>query len=126
MPPWTGAGGGPWTGAYPAAAPQKDNRKNHIAKPDSFKDQRDFDKFNQSAYLYTAANPGEFPDDKSKVMFYLSYMKEGLPGQFAENVVQQMMEYEAKGLKINPEFKDFMEALTNTFGDVNKKATAQE
>jgi hypothetical protein len=59
-------------------------------------------------------------------MFYLLYMKEGLPGQFAENVVQQMMDYEARGLRIDPEFKDFMEALTNTVGDVNKKAMAQE
>jgi hypothetical protein len=44
--PWMGAGGGPWMGAYPTAALQKDNRKNHVAKPDSFKDRRDFDKFN--------------------------------------------------------------------------------
>jgi hypothetical protein len=63
------------------------------------------------------ANLGEFPDDKSKVMFYLSYMKEGLPGQFMENVVQKMMEYKAKGLKIDLEFPEFMEVLTNTFGD---------
>jgi hypothetical protein len=39
-------------------------------------------------------------------------MKEGLPGQFAENIVQQMMDYEVRGLKIDLEFKDFMEALT--------------
>jgi hypothetical protein len=72
------------------------------------------------------ANPGEFLDDRSKVLFYLSYMKEGLPGQFAENVVQQMMNYEARGLTVEIEFKEFMEGLTNTFGDVNKGATAQE
>jgi hypothetical protein len=121
-----GGGGGPWTGATPpTAAPQKDSRKSHVAKPDPFKDRRDFNKFNQSAYLYTVANPGEFPDDKSKVMFYLSYM-EGLPGQFAENIVQRMMDYEARGLKIDLEFEEFTGALTSTFGDVNKRATAQE
>jgi zinc knuckle protein len=126
VPPWTGTGGGPWTGAPPAATPQKDYRKNHVAKPDPFKERREFDRFTRSAYLYTTANPGEFPDDKSKVLFYLSYMKEGLPGQFAENVVQQMMDYEARGLNVEMEFKDFMEGMTNTFGDVNKGATAQE
>jgi hypothetical protein len=49
-------------------------------------------------------------------------MKEGLPGQ----LVQQMMDYEARGLKVKIEFKEFMEGLTNTFRDVNKGATAQE
>jgi hypothetical protein len=45
-PPWTGAGRGPWMGAHPpTAAPQKDHRKDHTAKPNSFKDRRDFDKF---------------------------------------------------------------------------------
>jgi hypothetical protein len=126
-PPLTGAGGGPWTGAqFPTAAPQKGSRKNHVAKPDSFKDRRDFNKFSRSAYLYTVANPGEFPDDKSKVLFYLSYMKEGLLGQFAENVVQQMMDYEVRGLKVDMEFKDFMEGMTNTFGDVNKGAAVKK
>jgi hypothetical protein len=114
-------------GAHPpTTAPQKDSRKSHVAKPDPFKDRRDFDKFNQSAYLYMMANPGEFPDDKSKVMFYLSYMKEGLLGQFAKNIVQRMMDYEVRGLKIDPEFEEFMEALMSTFGDVNTRVMAQE
>jgi hypothetical protein len=47
-------------------------------------------------------------------------MKEGLPEQFAENVVQQMMDYERRELKVDLEFKDFMEGMTNTFRDVNK------
>jgi hypothetical protein len=37
-----------------------------------------------------------------------------------------MMDYEAKGLKVEIDFKEFMEGLTNTFRDVNKGTTAQE
>jgi hypothetical protein len=100
--------------------------KSHVTKPDPFTDQKDFYKFNRSVYLYTTANLREFPTDKSKVMFYLSYMKVGLLGQFTENVVQKMMDWEALRLDPNPKFGDFMEKLVQTFGDVNKKATAQE
>jgi hypothetical protein len=123
-----GAGyrGNSWRRDYPSAAPPRDSHKSHVAKPNPFKDQRDFDKFIRSTYLYTAANPREFPNDKLKVVFYLSYMKEGLPGQFAENVVQTMIDLETAGLVPEPEFKGFMESLTGTFGDINKRATAQE
>jgi hypothetical protein len=118
--------GQPWDREGPSAAPPKDSREGHVAKPNPFKDRKDFYKFNRSTYLYTTTNLGEFPTDKLKVMFYLSYMKEGLLGQFTENIVQRMMDWEA--LRLNPElsFKGFMEKLTQTFGDVNKKATAQE
>jgi hypothetical protein len=85
----------------PSAVPVRDSLKSHIAKPDPFKERRDFHKFIQSTFLYTTANPREFPSDDSKIMFYLSYMKEGLPGQFAENVVQKMMEWEMLGLRQN-------------------------
>jgi hypothetical protein len=116
----------PWDRGNPSSAPLRDSKKSHIAKPNSFKDQKDFCKFNRGTYLYTTTNPGEFPTDKSKVMFYLSYMKEGLLGQFVENVVQAMMDWEALRLDPKPNFKIFMEKLTRTSGDVNKKVMAQE
>jgi hypothetical protein len=89
-----GAGykGGPWGRGDPSAAPPRDSKKSHITKPDPFKEQKDFYKFVRSTYLYTTVNPGEFLTNKLKVMFYLSYMKEGLSGQFTENVVQRMMD----------------------------------
>jgi hypothetical protein len=122
-----GAGyrGTSWGRGDPSAAPLRD-KKSHVAKPDSFKEWKDFYKFNRSTHLYTTANPGEFPNDRSKVMFYLSYMKEGLPGQFAENVVQGMMDWEVLRLDPAPNFKVFIEKLTRMFRDVNKKAMAQE
>jgi hypothetical protein len=122
-----GAGyrGMPWGRGDPSAVPLRD-KKSHVTKPDSFKERKDFYKFNRSTYLYTTANPGEFPNDRLKVMFYLSYMKEGLLGQFTENVVQGMMDWEVLGLDPAPNFKVFMEKLTRTFRDINKKATAQE
>jgi hypothetical protein len=118
--------GEPWARGDPSTVPLRDSKKSHVAKPDPFKEWKDFYKFIRSTYLYTTANPGEFPTNKLKVMFYLSYMKEGLPGKFAETVVQRMMDWEAAGLEPDLEFKGFMESLTNTFRDVNKRVTAQK
>jgi hypothetical protein len=37
-----------------------------------------------------------------------------------------MMDWETIGLEPDPRFKDFMESLMKTFGDVNMRVTAQE
>jgi hypothetical protein len=59
-----------------------------------------------------------------KILFHLSYMKDGLLGQFTENVVQKMMEWEMLGLRVN--FGNFIMKMIKTFRDVNRKVTAQE
>jgi hypothetical protein len=70
----------PWDKGDPSAVPPKDSRKSHITKPNPFKERKDFYKFIRSAYLYTTVNPGEFPTNKLKVMFYLSYMERDFQG----------------------------------------------
>ncbi len=111
----------------PAVIPITKNSKSHVAKPDPFRERKDFDKFARSCYLYFAANGHEFPTDQSKILFCLSYMKEGLPGQFAENVIQRQIDRDMKGFPVSyGDIRTFMRNLAETFGDVNKKATAQE
>src|SRR5712692_9515923 len=54
-------------------------------------------------------------------------MKEGLLGQFAENIIQKQVNREIKGILANyGDSRTFLRRMAETFGDVNKKATAQE
>src|SRR6266852_2326094 len=111
----------------PAVIPTAKNLKSHVTKPDPFREQKDFDKFARSCYLYFAANEHEFPMDQSKILFCLSYMKEGLLGQFVENVIQKQVDREIKGIPANyGDARTFLRRMAKTFGDVNKKAMAQE
>jgi hypothetical protein len=59
-----------------------------IKEPDPFTDRKYIRQFMQQIVLNFSANPKRFKTDKSKILFVLSYMTTGEPGQWAEVFIE--------------------------------------
>lgn len=67
------------------------------------------------------ANKDSFDNDKEEILFILSYMKNSLAGQWAENEYNPILEE----VDITITFKDFEGRLKATFSNPKKERNAQ-
>ena len=84
-----------------------------------FEDAKDWREFRRSYLLYMAAHEDSFGDDKAKILFVLSFMKKGMPGEWAENYFESAL---SDGFGT---WKEFQELLKQAFEDPNAKKNAQ-
>jgi hypothetical protein len=101
-----------------------------LAKPEPFNGKSHaYDKFKRQFTLYMLANPNIFTDDKTKILFILSYMTEGLADQWAQNWIESVMATSnATTPPTAPDFgtmNAFEQELDQTFLDSNKDKNAQ-
>ena len=96
-------------------------RHSHVAKPEEF-DGHDYEKFMQSIQLYVLANRHDFESDVDKILFVLSYMKEGTANLWAKNYIEEFLGDDDDS---EPTWQSFRKALEESFQDPNKQATAQ-
>ena len=92
-----------------------------MAKPADFTDASKWREFRRSVLLYMAAYEGDpaLDTEKKKILFVLSYMKGGLPGEWAENYFESAL---SDGFGT---WKEFQELLKQAFEDPNAKKNAQ-
>lgn len=108
------------------APPPPPKKRSHVAKPDDFTG-KDWDKFMRQIMLYIAANKADFDTNESKVLFVLTYMKDGLAGQWANNFIDEVSEEAQEGGEPDwGTYQSLIIKLNTAFGDQNKKKTAQE
>ena len=100
--------------------PPTKNRHAHVAKPEEF-DGHDYEKFMQSITLYVMANRHDFQMDIDRILFVLSYMKEGTANLWAKNYIEECL---TNG-DTEPTWETFKKSLEESFQDPNKQATAQ-
>jgi hypothetical protein len=100
----------------PAPKPPK------VAAPTPFSgSQEDLDRFKAECGLYMSMRHTEFQDERSQVLFVLSYMKGGTAGPWATQCINTLL---APGAP-NIAFDDFADELDSMFADPNRQATAR-
>ena len=93
-----------------------------VATPTPFKGTReDLDRFKAECGLYMAMRSTEFQDEKSQILFVLSYMKGGTAGPWATQKINAILSDASSAPKT---FEDFAEELDVMFADPNRQATA--
>ena len=93
-----------------------------IAVPDEFNGNIDAtDHFVKQLGLYLLARPTDFPTDRERVIFALSYMKGGMAGMWADQVAGEILE----GRMPYVDYADFIKAVTERFGDPDAGTTAR-
>jgi Zinc knuckle/Retrotransposon gag protein len=73
--------------------------------------------FQTACYLYIIAKPDEFPTEKSKMIWALSYLQGGTAQKWRETVVLEMME----GVSTYETYEEFQAELKKNFGDPNEQ-----
>jgi hypothetical protein len=87
-----------------------------VAKPDNYNGTREtFQHFINQLWLYTS---NENLSDKDLIAIGLSFMKKGRAVLWAENYIEN-------GLLLTHTHKDFLAALTESFGDLDRAQTAR-
>ena len=98
-------------------------QKATTAKPREYGGGKDYRDFKRECTIYILANVANFSTDESKILFVLSYLKEGSAAGWAANYVTQATN--AQGMvTIADTFSDFLDKLDASFDDPNKKAKA--
>lgn len=106
----------------PAAPPAAARTKDLAVKPEAFDGKR-YKDFIRTVDVYIRANRANFTDDKTKVLFVLSLMREGLAGAWAQNYVDAAR---IQGvLTITQTWGAFTADLEKAFGDPNESQHAQ-
>ena len=88
-----------------------------------YKGGKDYQDFKRECLLYILANKRAFPSYKKKILFVLSYLKEGTAAAWAENWVAQHTDNDDNIYCLDT-FQDFMNQLGKSFEDPSKKETA--
>src|SRR5258707_7760811 len=84
--------------------------------------QDDLDHFKAECSLYICLQGSEFPDETSRILFILSYMKGGAAGTWVMHKIQQVLNPSG-----TPMMMDEFEAKVDLmFADLNREATAQQ
>src|SRR5271156_3980662 len=108
----------PATPLAPPVTPRTRGPK--IAVPSEFNgDRANTETFLRQVLLYLLARPYEFADDDTRVMFAMSYMKDGTAGLWADRKVDQYQ----LGKPI-PSWTEFIAQLRDTFGDPDRAGSA--
>ena len=84
-------------------------------KPQPFTDKTDFQTWRISVILYLLQNDSTYPTHQDKIMFTLTLMTEGVPGQWMKLWIQKRL----SGTLPYPSFDDFFEELRTQFQDPN-------
>lgn len=109
------------------AGDDDDKRRVKVAKPDDF-DGSDWPTFAQQVAIYLLANKKDFEDDKSKILFVLSYMKEGDALTWATSFTSgALLDPTTFAINLEPDFgkfTDFWDKLNTRFGNPNSKNDA--
>ena len=102
-------------------APTTRNPKLHMKEPDVFDGKAQHARgFLMECDLYIQGNPLQFPSDTSKVLFMLSYCKEGSALNFREYVVN----YVKNQGGVYPSYKDFVDTFKTAFVTSDDKGDA--
>ncbi|KIM87702.1 hypothetical protein PILCRDRAFT_86045 [Piloderma croceum F 1598] len=122
----------------PPAGPPAEKRKSHVKKPDDLTESKQWDRFKRQTFVYIQENRKDFDTGESVIRFLLSFMTEGLPEKFAVNFIDDIAEEwehekaEARRLFLPPPpdpnwgtLTTFQEKCEATFGDQNKKSSAE-
>ena len=87
-----------------------------------YKGGKDYQDFKRECLLYILANKRAFPSYKKKILFVLSYLKEGTTATQAENWVAQYTDNDDNIYCLNT-FQAFINQLGKSFEDSSKKET---
>jgi hypothetical protein len=75
--------------------------------------------FQTACYLYIIVKPDEFPTEKSKIIWALSYLQGGTAQKWCKTSVLEMME----GVSPYEMYKEFQRKLKENFSDPNEQDT---
>ena len=101
------------------------SRGTKIKEPDPFTDRKYVRQFLQQIVLNFSANPKRFKTDQSKILFVLSYMTTGEPGQWAEIFIESRTRLVGVWAPVNwGSWADFTNKLSASFIDPNEEQNA--
>ena len=105
----------------PSVAPPPALKPPKVSAPSPFSGaQEDLDRFKAECSLYLSMRSSEFPDERSNVLFVLSYMKGGSAGPWATQKINAIL-FDAQ----ETTWVGFVEELDEMFADPNRQATAR-
>ena len=87
-----------------------------------YKEGKDYQDFKRECLLYILVNKRAFPSHKKKILFVLSYLKEGTVAVWAENWVTQYTDNDSNIYYLDT-FQAFINQLGKSFEDSSKKET---
>jgi len=97
-----------------------------IAAPDHFDGKpENLKRFIQQCELTFRANPTQYDQDDRKIIFVLSYMKEGAAKVWKENYIDSTIKIDEDDDEFTDTYMDFKRGLETDFRDVDSKADAQ-
>ena len=97
-----------------------ERKKCYLQRPDEFTG-KNYEEWMLSASLFMRASKRDIVDDEDKIMFVLSFMKQGLPAQFARNFNEDA---ESKHGGSFGTWADFKVKLQATFENKNRRKEA--
>jgi hypothetical protein len=108
----------------PAPAPAPAGRPPKAADPEVFSgDRKKADTFLRAVALNIAIQPNSFPDDRTRILYALSWMQGGSAGDWAANHTRSMLENNQQPFATWAEFRTRFEAA---FGDSDRPAQARQ
>src|SRR5258705_2743478 len=107
----------------PSTAPVPTPKPPKVVTPSPFSStQDDLDHFKAECSLYLSMRHSKFPDERSNVLFVLSYMKGGTAGPWATQRINSIL-YLSKAEEVT--WAGFVSELDKMFADPNCQATAR-
>jgi len=130
VPPRTPSPPAPAPAPAPAAAVMAavPEPKEKGRRPDPFTDKSQYPKFRRQISTFFASNNEIYDNDIKKVLFVLSFMTDGAPGQWAEQRIEAAERTAVGGAIPDASWGTWDQlrtALDNSFGDPNKSKNAQ-
>jgi hypothetical protein len=106
-----------------AAAATTENKETRLSPPTPFNgDRKKLNTFLLEGAIYLTMNKKVYDDDNKKVLFMLSYMKEGMAGHWKESFVHKYTN--AAQELVTPSYNDFLLELKRTFEAADKEGDA--
>jgi hypothetical protein len=104
--------------------PPPTSRPPKAADPEVFSgDRKKADPFLRAVALNIAIQPNAFPDDRTRILYALSWMKGGSAGEWAANHTRSMLEANQQPFNSWDDFRARFEAA---FGDSDRQAQARQ
>ena len=101
--------------AAPAPIAPTPNGKERGVKPKPFTDVKKFEMFHLAYVIYLMQNNSIYPTDQDKILFILSLMNDGVPGEWMKHWMAQLL----AGRQCMPSYDEFNEQLEKRFLDPN-------
>ena len=102
-----------------APIPHVPNGRERGIKPEPFTDVKKFETFHLTSVLYLMQNDSIYPNNRDKILFILSLMTDGVPGEWMKHWITQLL---AKRQSM-PSYDEFNEQLEKRFIDPNLEQT---